>query len=261
MNVLIIEDEQYAAQRIKEIVENNVPDAVVLGIFGSIEDSVNFLQKNPSPDLLLMDIELSDGKSFDIFKEVKIKCPVVFTTAYDEFVLQAFAVHSIDYLLKPIQKDDLLKSISKFTELREIYQAGHGFTPEILLEELRRSMMKKPVPQAREYFLVKQGTRLVSIGIDEIAYFYSEGGLSMLRLVNGKTYPTDGSLEEIETQVDDIQFFRANRKYLLGRKSIDNIIIHFNGKLKVVVHPISKEDDLIVSREKAGDFKKWLGGQ
>ena len=260
MNILIIEDEDFAAQRIRSIIEDNVPDAHIAGVYDSVEDSVRYLSNNPMPHLLLTDIELVDGQSFEIFNEVKITCPVIFTTAYDEFVLKAFSVHSIDYLLKPIQKEELLRSVGKFRELQQVYSSKDLFTSRDLLAELRKSIVAETPQAPREYFLVRQGQRLISVNVDEIAYFYSEERLTFIKTVDGKSHVIDYTLEELEKQVEATRFFRANRKYLVERKSISNVVIHFNGKLKVILKQPPKEDDVIVSRERAGDFKKWLGG-
>jgi two-component system LytT family response regulator len=258
MNILIIEDETVAAERLRQMVETNAPDAVVTGICDSIETSVQYLQSNPMPDLMLMDIELVDGQSFEIFKEVKVSCPVIFTTAYDEFVLRAFSVHSIDYLLKPIQVDDLVRAFSKFRELRKVYNPNPVFTAEDILLELRKAVTFEKQP-LREHFLVKQGQRLISITVDEIAYFYSEDRITFLKTFEGKFYVVDQPLEELEQQLHPQKFFRASRKYLVSRRSVSNIYVHFNGKLKAMLIP-SIEDELLVSRDRAPEFKRWLGG-
>lgn len=258
MRILIIEDEPAAAERLQHLVETNVYDAEVEGICDSIETSIQFLTTHPTPDLMLMDIELADGQSFEIFKEIKITCPVIFTTAYDEFVLRAFSVHSIDYLLKPIDAADLQRSIAKFRELQTVYNPNPVFTTQDLLTELRKTVA--PVAKTvREHFLVRQGQRLVSISAEEIAYFYSEDRITFFKTFEGKSYLLDQPLEELEQQVDGRLFFRASRKYLVGRKSVSNIFIHFNGKLKAILKP-AVDDDVIVSRDRAPEFKKWLGG-
>lgn len=260
MNILIIEDEAFAAGRVREIIETNVPDAVIVGQCDSIEETVTFLKAHAMPHLLLMDIELVDGQSFEIFNEVTITCPVIFTTAYDEYVLKAFSVHSIDYLLKPIEKEALLKSIHKFRELQNVYSAAPAFDAQDLLAELKKTINAVDAQQPpRDYFLVKQGQRLFSVNVDEIAYFYSEERLTFLKTTDGRFFTLNQPLEELETQVAPAKFFRANRKYLVGRSAISNVIIHYNGKHKVILKPAPKEDDVIVSRDRSIDFKKWLG--
>ena len=259
MNILIIEDEAIAAQRIRQIVADNVSDAQIIGHFDSVEASVQFLSTHQSPDLILMDIELVDGQSFEIFDEVPIKCPVIFTTAYDEFALRAFKVHSIDYLLKPIQAEELVASIGKFRQLQQVYGTGRGFDAQQLVQQLRQLAIAPATGNYREHFLVRQGQKLLSIPADEVAYFYSEGRITFLKTTEGKFYALEGSLEEVEQQVDPKIFFRSSRKYLTARKSIGNVYVHFNGKFKIALKPATT-DDVFVSRDRAPEFKKWLGG-
>ncbi|GAA4453357.1 LytTR family DNA-binding domain-containing protein [Nibrella saemangeumensis] len=258
MKVLIVEDEVVAAERIQELVQQTAPDAQIVGCTDSIEDTVEFLQTRPMPDLILLDIELVDGQSFEIFQEVEVTCPVIFTTAYDEYALQAFRVHSIDYLLKPIQKDDLQKSIAKFRQLRSMFQAAPALNVESLIQELRRSSAPAPITH-REHFLVRQGQRLISIGIGEVAYFYSEDRVTFLKTHDNRYFPLDFSLDDVEDQVDTKQFFRASRQHLVDRRAIGAVYVHLNGKLKVTLKPASDEA-LYVSRDRARDFKEWLGG-
>ncbi|WP_224998497.1 LytTR family DNA-binding domain-containing protein [Cesiribacter sp. SM1] len=257
MRLYIIEDEVVAAERMQELVRQTSPDAEIIGLADSIEDSVQYLQNNPMPDLILMDIELVDGQSFEIFKEVEVSCPVIFTTAYDEFALQAFKVHSIDYLLKPIQREELQKSIDKFRQLQKVYGGGNRPDYSELVQELRRSTA--PVNNTwREHFLVKQGQRLLSISIDEIAYFYSEDRVTFLKTHDNRFFPLDYTLEEVEQQVDPRQFFRASRQFIVDRQAIGNIYIHFNGKYKLTLKPATSEE-IFVSRDRGAEFKKWLG--
>jgi two-component system LytT family response regulator len=258
MNIFIVEDEQIAAERIKNLVRKTVPEAVIVGLCDSIEESVTFLNTHSMPDLVLMDIELVDGQSFEIFREVEITCPVIFTTAYDEYALRAFKVNSIDYLLKPIQEDELRQSIDKFkmlsgnttTQTREIIEG--------VLNELRQAA--KPVTETyRERFLVKQGQRLISVSTEEAAYFYSEGRITYLKTKDDRFYTLDIPLEDVEQQVDPDRFFRASRKYLIERRSIQSVSVHLNGRYKISLQPVIK-DELQVSRDRAPEFRKWLGG-
>jgi two-component system LytT family response regulator len=257
MNILIIEDEPVAAQRIGEMVQENVTDANIIGLCDSIEESVKFFREQPMPDLVLMDIELSDGQSFEIFEEVRVSCPVIFTTAYDEFALRAFQVHSIDYLLKPIQVEDLKRAIKKFGELQSAYASNHAFNAKELMQELRK-VVTPAFNNFREHFLVRQGQRLISLGVEEVAYFYSDDRLTFLKTHDGRFFSVDQTLEELEQQVDGRRFFRASRKFLVERKSISNVFVHFNGKFKLILKPVTK-DDVMVSRDRAPEFKTWLG--
>jgi two-component system LytT family response regulator len=239
-------------------VQQTAPDAQIAGWADSIEDSVEYLRTQPAPDLILMDIELVDGQSFEIFREVEVTCPVIFTTAYDEFALQAFKVHSIDYLLKPIQREELSRSIAKFRQLRSVYQPAQPLNLEALIGELRRATAPEPVTQ-REHFLVRQGQRLISVGVEEIAYFYSEDRVTFLKTSDGRYFPLDYPLEEVEQQISGREFFRASRQFLIARSAISNVFVHLNGKLKVTLRPAATEE-LYVSRDRAPEFKKWLGG-
>lgn len=258
MKILIIEDEAVAAERITNMVKAHVPDAEILGRCDSIEETVAYLRTNGLPDLLLMDIELADGKSFEIFDEVKITCPVIFTTAYDEYVLKAFGVHSIDYLLKPIQVDALKKSLQKFRELQQVYAGKTMPLAEQLVAELKKAITQAAVAQ-REHFLVKHGHRLLSISAADVAYFYSENGISFLKTHSGNFYSLDDTMDVLESQVDPKTFHRCSRKFLVNRQAIQNAHLAFNGKINVLVKPAPGED-VIVSRDRAPEFKKWMGG-
>jgi two-component system LytT family response regulator len=257
MKVLIIEDEVIAAARMQELVRKTAPDALIIGVCDSIEESVHFLNAHAMPDLILMDIELVDGQSFEIFREVDVTCPVIFTTAYDEFALQAFKVHSIDYLLKPIQQEALQQSIDKFRQLATAFGSKEALQVDELVKALRRTTI--PVAEDyRERFLVRQGQQLLSVSIDETAYFYSEGRVTYLKMTNGRFYALDTPLEDVEQQVNPDRFFRASRKYLVERRAVKNVVSDFNGKYTVTLQPAIK-DELSVSRDRAQDFKKWLG--
>ncbi|HEX2532696.1 MAG TPA: LytTR family DNA-binding domain-containing protein, partial [Chitinophagaceae bacterium] len=214
MNILIIEDEVIAAERMEALVRKTAPGARVLGVCDSIEGSVQFLRTHGMPDLLLMDIELVDGQSFEIFREVAVTCPVIFTTAYDEYALQAFKVHSVDYLLKPIQEEALQQSIAKLGQLKESFADKKAWNIDDLLTALRRTTV--PVtPTYRERFLVRRGQQLLSVPVEEILYFYSEAHITFLKTAGGAAYPLEGSLDEVEEQVDPSRFFRASRKHLV----------------------------------------------
>ncbi|QJW90537.1 response regulator transcription factor [Spirosoma taeanense] len=263
MNLFIIEDEVVAAERIRELIRQIDPDARIVGWADSVDASVQFLQTHKAgpddPDLILMDIELVDGQSFEIFQEVEITCPVIFTTAYDEYALRAFKVHSIDYLLKPIQREELHNSLTKFRQLSQVYKSvTPTFDVNALIDELRRATAPTSLTH-REHFLVRQGQRLISVGVDEVAYFYSEDRVTFLKAHDGRYFPVDQTLEEVELQIDERQFFRASRQYLVARPAVTGVYVHLNGKLKLTLKPAINEM-LFVSRDRAPEFKKWLGG-
>lgn len=253
MRVLIIEDENLAAKRIMKMTMEQEPDFVIEGVMDSIESSVKWLKNNPQPDLILMDIELADGQSFEIFNQVDVTSTIIFTTAYDEFAIRAFKVNSIDYLLKPIDPDELRKSFDKFKELHKSKAVVSKIDLDSIVTALRE---KQQVYKQR--FLVKQGQRLIPIDMSEIAFFYTEDKVSFIKTFTAQRYIVDHSLDELELLLDPVIFFRANRQYIIHSKCLDGIHHHFNGKLKINLKP-GNGDDVFVSREKAADFKKWLG--
>lgn len=254
MKVLIIEDEELGVERLTKHLNAIDPAIEVVGTTGSIADSVQWLQNHPHPDIVLMDIELSDGQSFAIFNEVDIKSTVIFTTSYDEFALKAFKVNSIDYLLKPIKKEDLKNSLDKYHQLKQQYAPAPSVQIETLLSELKQQQKKT----YRNRFLVKQGQRLVSIEITDIAYFYAEGRLCFFKTWNKAKYIVDYTLDELEEMLDPVTFYRANRGFIVQVKSIAQIHTHFNGKLLLELEPPT-EKEVVISREKASEFKEWMG--
>ncbi|MDX2195792.1 MAG: LytTR family DNA-binding domain-containing protein [Cytophagales bacterium] len=251
MNILIVEDEAAAARRIKKMVEDiGMGKYKVLATLDSIEATVTWLHTHPLPDLIFMDIELADGQSFEIFKQVKITTPVIFTTAYDEYALQAFKVNSIDYLLKPIDNDALKYAIDKFIDIKNNYQSA-SYDIDKLISSLKIGKDYK------SRFLVRIGDRLISLETHQIAYFKSEDKVTVAYSHEAKKYILDHTLDELEAQTDPIDYFRINRQYLAHYKSIGNINSYFNGKLKITLKP-STDDEVLVSREKASEFKNWL---
>lgn len=255
MRLLIIEDENLAAKRISKMVQEHEPDFHIEGITDSIESSVNWLNNHAHPDLILMDIELADGQSFEIFKRVEVKSTIIFTTAYDDFAIRAFKVNSIDYLLKPIDPDELKKSFEKFKSLKR----GDGLTDNrINVDSIVHALREKNFNAYKQRFLVKQGQRLIPIDINEIAFFYTEDKISFIKTFNEHRFIVDYSLDELEELLNPADFFRANRQFIVSPKSLEGIHHHFNGKLKINLKP-STSEDVYVSRERASDFKKWLG--
>jgi two-component system, LytTR family, response regulator LytT len=253
MNIFIIEDEPLAVQKIAKMLVEVEPNTKVLGTADGIESSVEWLQNNPTPDLILVDIELCDGQSFEIFNLIEIQSPVIFTTSYDEYAIQAFRVNSVDYLLKPIKKDDLSRALQKYERFN--YQHNAPIDISKLVSELKKQNAPR---EFRSRFLVKQGQKLIPVEVDEIAYFYSEDGISFFVCFDRVKYIFDYSLEEIEQMIDPKLFFRISRQFILGVKSIIQIHNHFNGKLKLDLKP-TNEREITVSRERVADFKAWMG--
>jgi two-component system, LytTR family, response regulator LytT len=253
MNIFIIEDEPLAVQKISKLLVEVEPNTTISGTADGIESSVEWLQNNPSPDLILVDIELCDGQSFEIFNLIEIQSPVIFTTSYDEYAIQAFRVNSVDYLLKPIKKDDLSRALQKYERF------NYNHTASIDISKLVTELKKQNAPREfRSRFLVKQGQKLIPIEVDEIAYFFSEDGISFFVSFDRVKYIFDYSLEDVEQMIDPKLFFRISRQFILGIKSIVQIHNHFNGKLKLDLKP-SIEREITVSRERVADFKAWLG--
>ena len=252
MRILIVEDEMLLAKRLQKILLEIEPGATIAGITQSVEETVQWLGQNSTPDLVLMDIELADGQSFDIFKQTQLHAPVIFTTAYDEYAIKAFKVNSIDYLLKPIKEDELKAAIGKFKQ-----KAGAQQQPSIisLLEKIEQ--LSKP-PGYRSRFLVKLGQKMMSIDVADVAYIFSENKFTYIRTFQNQKYIIDLTLDALEQELSPLQFFRANRKYLLTGKSVIAIHTWFNQKLKVEVKP-ETDEHIIISRDKANAFKAWMG--
>lgn len=257
MNILIVEDEELAVKKLRKTLLSIDQNLQVAGCADSISSTVEWLQSNPQPDLILMDIELADGQSFEIFNLIDVKSPVIFTTSYDEYALKAFKVNSVDYLLKPIQKDELEAAISKFRNMQKAFTGHKKEDTDItaLVKELQQTLQHK---EYRKRFLVKHLQKLVSIEVDRIAYFFSDDRLTFFKTIEDKKYIIDYTIDEIEEMVDPDQFFRINRGFLVSVKSIDQINDYFGNRLKLNLKPIIDKEAL-VSREKVSHFKDWMG--
>lgn len=259
MTVLIVEDENLAAKRLTQMLQEVPYPVKVVGVTKAISDTVLWLQQHEHPDMMLMDIELADGHSFEIFNQVSVNSLVVFTTSYDEYALKAFKLNSIDYLLKPIDIDDLTRALDKFNKLQLPLQPPAETigrkSIEQLLDEMQRQLNAKTY---RKRFLVKSGTRLVSVDAADIAFFYVEGRVVFLKTDNQKKYIVDYSMEELEDMLDPSDFFRINRSCLVARKSIRQIEEYLGSRLSLQIIP-EYEKQSVVSREKVSTFKQWMG--
>ncbi len=252
MKILIIEDEELAVKKLQKTLIAVDSNCTVVGITDSIKSSVEWLKENPSPDLILMDIELADGQSFAIFNSVEVKAPVIFTTSYDEFALKAFKVNSIDYLLKPVQKDDLQAALNKFHSLKKA-------DPAVNLDHLVQVLQQKLQPREyRKRFLVKNGQKLVSIDVSDIAYFYSDGRLNFFKTTDNKKFVIDYTMDELEEMLNPELYFRISRSFFVTIDSIDKIDDYFGHRLILQLKP-SIDREVLVSREKVSDFKRWMG--
>jgi two-component system LytT family response regulator len=260
MNFLIIEDEELTARKLGRMLTDIVPSCHILATLPGVAESVEWLKTHPSPDVVFMDIELADGQSFDIFNQVTVACPVIFTTAYNEFAIKAFKVNSIDYLLKPVKEEDLRKALAKIEELRKILQVKPDALQTSLAQLLQQfSPAPAPVPiQSRDRFMIKQGQRLFSVGIEEVAYFFSRNKISFIKTHDKREFMVDYTMDELDKMLDRHRFYRLNRQIIAELRAIEKVHLYFNNKLKINLLP-PFEEEVIVSREKATDFKTWLG--
>lgn len=253
MKILIVEDEELAVKKLQKTLTALDVSSDVVGVTDSIRSTVDWLNENQQPDLILMDIELADGQSFEIFNLTDVKSPVIFTTSYDEYALKAFKVNSVDYLLKPIQKEELQAALHKFQKLKADRKPDINL--DGLVKELEQRLQAK---QYRKRFLVKHAQKLVSVEIDEIGYFYSDGRLNFFKTIDNKKYVVDYTMDELEDMLDPEKYFRISRSFYVSANSIDKIDDYFGNRLILALKPpVDKE--ALVSREKVTDFKKWMG--
>ena len=251
MKILLIEDEQPAAKRLASLLGEHCPQGSILGMLESVELAVKWLATSPPPDLIFMDIQLADGLSFDIFKQVEVKSPIIFTTAFDQYTLAAFKVNSVDYLLKPIDPEALVLALQKF---RKFYHKTETYDPAGL-EQLLQSVFKKE--QYKERFLVKVGPHFIQVPIGDIAYFFSDDGVAFAQCANGKKHIIESTLDQLDGLLDPSQFFRINRQMIVRPAAISKISAWFNSRLKLEMAPPCDANS-VVSRERVNDFKKWL---
>ncbi|QBN20203.1 LytR/AlgR family response regulator transcription factor [Flavobacterium nackdongense] len=252
MTTIIIEDEKPAARLLQRKLEKlNIEVGVMLH---SVEESLQWFSKNEHPDLIFLDIQLSDGLSFEIFEKVEIKSAVIFTTAYDEYALKAFKLNSIDYLLKPIDEDDLEVAISKFKMRFPIQNS----TINLDFETIKKMLSNPFDKNFKTRFTVKIGQHLKVISVDEIECFFSENKGTYIHTFDNRNYLIESTLEVLEQELDAKQFYRISRKFIIPLKSIKEIVLYSNSRLKVIL-PTFKEEEVIVSREKVSDFKSWIG--
>jgi DNA-binding LytR/AlgR family response regulator len=254
MKVLIIEDEAPAARRLQQLLESHDPTMLVISIIDSIEDAVQWLKDFPHPELIFMDIMLADGQSFEIFEQVEVRAPIIFTTAYDEYAIRAFKVNSIDYLLKPVEPLLLAQALNKY---RFISQSPGNFRE--IMESLLLSQTKNTDarPAFKSRFLIRSGDKFISVETSEVAWFCFEEKLTFLYTVKQKRYMLDHTLDELEKLIDPFLFFRLNRQYITSFSAIRSVHNYFNGKLKVYLTP-ETENGIVVSKEKAHYLKLWL---
>lgn len=250
MKLFVVEDEPEGLSRMLQLIKQLPMETEVVGTAGSIEESVNWLSQNPV-DLILLDIELSDGQCFAIFDQIKVDAPVIFTTSYDEYSLQAFSVNSIDYLLKPVKLEELKAAVEKFKSVKGYYELQQSSIHDLLSKFNAENRYK-------DRFLVRKGSKFITISTEDIAYFYVEDRVTFAKLFSGSMNIVDYNLEELSVMLNPDQFRRINRSFLVNLKSIASVQNYFNGKLIVDVTP-SCEKEVVVSRDSAMEFKIWLG--
>ena len=251
MKIIIIEDEKPAARLLQRKIEKLGYGITTL--LHSVEESLEWFQNNDHPDLIFLDIQLSDGLSFEIFEKIDIKSAVIFTTAYDEYALRAFKLNSIDYLLKPIDEEELATAISKFANQ---FQANS--VSNLDFEAIKRMLVNPVSKEYRKRFSVKIGQQIKVIDVVEIECLYSENKGTYIHTSDNRDYLIDSSLEVVEAELDPKDFYRISRKYIIPLQSVKEIQLYSNSRLKISL-PTYKSDEVIVARERVSDFKEWLG--
>ena len=249
MNILIVENEKPAADKLVRILMKIDKSITILGVIETVEETINRLQENPQPDLILMDIQLDDGLCFEIFETTNVELPVIFTTAYDEYTLKAFKVNSIDYLLKPIDEELLRSSLAKF---KKLYSDKDPLKKDFkqLLYEFRN--------QYKSRFLIKIGEKYQSVPTVEISHFHISERSVFLNDNQGKDYGLDYSLEQLQTMLDPRQFFRINRECIVNLEAISLMYSFSSSRLQLTLKNKEKNDLFVISRDKVAEFKRWI---
>ena len=249
MKALIIEDEVMAAKSLKKLLVEVSPGIEIVGMLESIEDSVEWIANHPMPDLMFMDIHLADGSSFAIFERVTITCPVIFTTAYDEYALKAFEVNSIDYLMKPISKDALERAMNKYHSLMEKSVDNNQIS--MILNQLGERK------KYRNYFLLPERDKFVPLPVTSIVYIYIDAKTLKIITTEGKTFYMNHTLDDVMSELDPHEFFRANRQFVVARSSIKDVSVWFGNKLAINLF-VETPEKIIVSKARVAEFKVWF---
>lgn len=248
MRTLIIEDEKPAAQQLMRLLQREIPEAVIEGPLPSIQESVQWLKAQPHPDLIFLDIHLADGSSFEIFKRLTVNSPIIFCTAFDQYALEAFKLNSLDYLLKPIEPDELKRALDKFKSRS---------SPQTIDAEILQSVMREVNRSYKDRFVVKLGEKLVVVNTDAIDFFYSEDKFTYLQTESGKQYIIDYSLGQLEEVLNPAVFFRISRKYLVKLSAIIEVHSYSSSRLKLKLRNC-QDTETLVSRNRTTAFKQWL---
>lgn len=250
MTTIIIEDEKLAAERLQLLLQQCDPGITVLAVMDSVEESIAWLKIKPLPDFILLDIHLADGSAFEIFGQVNIIAPVIFTTAYDQYALDAFKVLSIDYLLKPVTAEALTSSILKLKTLRQ------ASTPAVNYNQLLQ-LLQQAQQKFKTRFVGKVGQKLFFIDTAEVAYFLADNKIVYLYATDGNRYIIEYTLEALEKMLDPKQFFRVNRSVIVKAMAINQVKPYINSRLKIIFKAGAQTEEAIVSREKVNDFRTW----
>jgi DNA-binding LytR/AlgR family response regulator len=246
---VIVEDEAPAYNRLCKLIEQVAPGQIeIVHCLDSISSARKWFAENPCPELIFMDVHLADGSCFDLLKNIVIGCPIIFTTAYDQYTLEAFKTDGIDYLLKPVKKDDLLRSLQKFNRFGHIF----GNDGQAQVPSSKQAYKKR--------FIIRYGEHIKTLDVSDIAYCFSTNKSTCARTFSGQTYPLDFNLDSLEELLDPVDFFRINRQYLAHIRAIDEMKTYSKGRVFVLLQPTA-EENLIVSSEKSAKFKRWLGGE
>ncbi|MGN6619098.1 MAG: LytR/AlgR family response regulator transcription factor [Ilyomonas sp.] len=248
MNAIIIEDENLAADRLEKMLRSTDETIEVVAKIDTVAKSLDWLKNNEHPDLIFLDIHLGDGKSFEIFEKIEVKSYIIFTTAYDEYAIKAFKYNSVDYLLKPIKRKDFIFAVEKFR--KQFLSGGQQHNVSQVINQLNKKSYKNR-------FLVRQATLIKSIKTEDVAFAYTKDRSHFIKLNSGEDYPIDINLDELEEQLNPDEYFRVNRQFIIRYSAIDQAFAWFDNKIKLQVKPVAYED-IIISRLRATEFKKWL---
>jgi DNA-binding LytR/AlgR family response regulator len=247
MRILIVEDETAAYENLLDIISEIDPSIEIAGYTEGVRQTILWLQSNQSPDLILMDIQLSDGSAFSIFKSIHLEVPIIFTTAFDEFAIEAFKVNSIDYLLKPIKVKEMRRAIEKFKK----------WSRQDILQYIAQMNQLAPLNKYKDKILVPVKDKLLPIGMEEISFFYTTNKNTSVFLRNGSSYAYSKTLEQIEGTLNPSEFIRANKQFIISRHSVKNITIWFDNRLLITLDAEAPER-LYISKNKAAEFKAWI---
>jgi len=252
IHVLILEDEEPAAKRLQKLLHETTEEVEVLAVLDSISSAKEWLATHPHPQLMLVDIHLADGISFELFKQTEVNCPIIFTTAYDEYALQAFKLNSIDYLLKPVKKDELQQALKKFLKLKAMQPMN--------IDQLLLAVSQNPVDKYRQRFVIRYGEHIKTIETKDAAYFYTEARANFLVTKDAKRYVIDFNLDQLEQMLNPSLFYRINRQFIIFIEAIEEMSTWTKGRVMVKLKPATKLET-IVSTERSAEFKKWLAGE